>query len=50
MHAFEVTLERIDVDRPEAAERLEPGVYLAKSAGNESDVANRRESSAKAHG
>ena len=28
MHTVEVTLERVDVDRPEAAERSEPGVYL----------------------
>jgi hypothetical protein len=25
---IEVTLESVDVDRPEAAERSEPGVYL----------------------
>src|SRR5258708_2129252 len=28
IHTVEVTLERVDVDRPEAAERSEPGVYL----------------------
>jgi hypothetical protein len=28
MHAIEVTFERIDVDRPEAAERREPNVYF----------------------
>jgi hypothetical protein len=28
IHAIEVTLECVDVGRPEAAERSEPGVYL----------------------
>jgi hypothetical protein len=36
IHTIEVTLERVDVHRPEAAEWSEPSVYLHKWLGPDS--------------